>query len=118
MKYTVKQTDSQPERTVLRRPGKGGGGAGEGRGRLEREGGEQVPASERRGPAVQRSGCLVAQSHLTLGGPMHCSPPGSSVCGILQARVLEWVAMPSSRGSSDPRIKPRSPALQVDSLPV
>ena len=32
--------------------------------------------------------------------PMDCSPPGSSVRGILQARILEWVAMPSSRGSS------------------
>ena len=37
--------------------------------------------------------------------------------GILQARILEWVAMPSSRGSSDPRIEPRSPQLQADSLP-
>ena len=36
----------------------------------------------------------------TLCDPMDCSPPGSSVLGILQARVLEWVAMPSSRGSS------------------
>ena len=35
--------------------------------------------------------------------PMDCSPPGSSVQGILQARILEWVAMPSSRGSSQPR---------------
>ena len=35
--------------------------------------------------------------------PMDCSPPGSSVYGILQARILEWVAMPSSRGSSQPR---------------
>ena len=34
---------------------------------------------------------------------MDCSPPGSSVYGILQARILEWVAMPSSRGSSGPR---------------
>ena len=34
---------------------------------------------------------------------MDCSPPGSSVHGILQARILEWVAMPSSRGSSQPR---------------
>ena len=34
---------------------------------------------------------------------MDCSPPGSSVHGILQARILEWVAMPSSRGSSRPR---------------
>ena len=34
---------------------------------------------------------------------MDCSLPGSSVLGILQARILEWVAMPSSRGSSQPR---------------
>ena len=34
---------------------------------------------------------------------MDCSPPVSSVRGILQARILEWVAMPSSRGSSQPR---------------
>ena len=37
--------------------------------------------------------------------------------GILQARILEWVAMPSSWGSSQPGLKPRSPASQVDSLP-
>ena len=36
----------------------------------------------------------------TLSDPMDYSPPGSSVHGILQARVLEWVAVPSSRGSS------------------
>ena len=36
-----------------------------------------------------------------------CSPPGSSVHGILQARILEWVAMPSSRGSSPPRDRTR-----------
>ncbi|KAB0350400.1 hypothetical protein FD754_015257 [Muntiacus muntjak] len=41
----------------------------------------------------------------------------STVHGILQARILEWVAFPFSRGSSQPGIKPRSPALQVDSLP-
>jgi len=35
----------------------------------------------------------VAQSYLTLGNPMDCSPPGSSVHGIFQARVLEWVAI-------------------------
>ena len=39
----------------------------------------------------------------TLCDPMDCSPPGSSVCGVLQARMLEWVAMPFSRGSSRPR---------------
>ena len=42
------------------------------------------------------------QSYLTLCNPMDCSLPGSSVHGILQARILEWVAMPSSRGSSRP----------------
>ena len=45
----------------------------------------------------------LLQSSLTLFDPMDCSPPGSSVHGILQARILEWVAMPSSRGSSQPR---------------
>ena len=43
------------------------------------------------------------QSCLTLCNPIDCSLPGSSVHGILQARTLEWVAMPSSRGSSWPR---------------
>ena len=43
------------------------------------------------------------QSFSTLCDPMGSSPPGSSVHGTLQARVLEWVAMPSSRGSSRPR---------------
>jgi len=46
---------------------------------------------------------LVAQLNLTLYNPMDYSPPGSSVHGILQARILEWVAMPFSRGSSQPR---------------
>ena len=45
----------------------------------------------------------VAQSCPTLCNPMDCSPPGSSVHGILQARVLEWVAISFSRGSSRPR---------------
>ena len=58
---------------------------------------------------------LVAQSCLTLSDPMDCSPPGSSVRGIFQARILEWVTL-LSRGSSPPGIEPRSPALQMDSL--
>ena len=45
----------------------------------------------------------VTQSCPTLCDPMDCSPPGSSVHGILQARILEWAAIPSSRGSSWPR---------------
>ena len=47
--------------------------------------------------------CSVTQLCLTLCGPMDCSPPGSSVHGILQVRILEWVAIPFSRGSSHPR---------------
>ena len=43
------------------------------------------------------------QSCLTLYDPMDCSPLGSSVHGILQARILKWAAMPSSRGSFQPR---------------
>ena len=46
---------------------------------------------------------LVAQSCLFLCNPMDCSLPGSSVHGILQVRILEWVAIPFSRGSSQPR---------------
>ena len=46
---------------------------------------------------------LVIESCLTLGDPMDCSPPGSSVHGIPQARILEWVAILFSRGSSQPR---------------
>ena len=57
----------------------------------------------------------LAQSGPTLWDPMHCSPPGSSVHGTLWARILEWVAMPSSRGSSWP--KDWTPdLLQEDSL--
>ena len=49
---------------------------------------------------------------------MDCSPPGSSVHEILQARTLEWVAYPFFRRSSWSGIEPGSPALQVDSLPA
>ena len=47
---------------------------------------------------------LVAQSCPILYDPMDCSLPGSSVRGILQAWILEWVAIPFSRGSSWPRV--------------
>ena len=47
--------------------------------------------------------CSVAQSFPTLGDPMDCSPPGSSVHGIFQAELLEQVAISYSRGSSPPR---------------
>ena len=45
----------------------------------------------------------LTQLCLTLWDPMDCSPPGSSLHGILQARILEWVAISFSRGSSRPR---------------
>ena len=55
--------------------------------------------------------CLHAkslQSWPTLCYPMDCSPPGSSAHGILQARILKWVAMPSSRDLPNPGIEPTS----------
>ena len=62
------------------------------------------------------------QSCPTLCNPMDCSPPGSSVHGILQARILEWVAMPSSRDSSQPRDQTQVSYLllhwQAGSLPL
>ena len=60
---------------------------------------------------------LVAQSYLTLCSAVSCSLPGSSVRGISQARILEWIAVSFSRGLPDPGIEPRSPALQAGSLP-
>ena len=61
------------------------------------------------------------QSCPTLCNSMDCSPLGSSVHGIFQAKILEWVTISSSRGSSQPGIEPKSPvspALQADSLPL
>ena len=54
--------------------------------------------------------CLVAQLCLTLCDPMDSSPPGSSVHGILQARVLEWVPLPSPGDLPSPGIEPVSSA--------
>ena len=59
---------------------------------------------------------LVAQLCPTLCSPMECSPPDSSVHEILQARILEWVAILFFRDLPNPVIKPRSPTLQADSL--
>ena len=55
----------------------------------------------------------IAQSCLTL-----CDSIDYSVYGILQARILEWVPFPSPGDLPNPGIKPRSPALQADSLPA
>ena len=50
----------------------------------------------------------VAQSCPTLCDPVDCSPPSSSVHGILQARILEWLPFPSGGDLPDPKIKPGS----------
>ena len=60
--------------------------------------------------------CLVAQSCPILCSLMDCSLLGSSVHGILQARILKWVAMPSPGDLPNPGIEPRPPALQANSL--
>ena len=59
----------------------------------------------------------VAQSCPTLCDPMDCSPPSSSVRGILQARTLEWVAISFFGDLPDPGIEARSPTLQADAEP-
>ena len=65
----------------------------------EEPGGLQSIGSQRVGHNLVK----VPQLCLTLCDPMDCSLPGSSVLGILQARILEWIAIPFSRGSSQPR---------------
>ena len=54
-------------------------------------------------PILYAHGAKSLQSCWTLCNLLDCSPSGSSVHRILQARILEWVAMPSSRGSSPPK---------------
>ena len=57
--------------------------------------------------------CLATQSCLTLCDPMDCSLSVSSVHGILQAGILEWVAYPFSRGSSQPRNQTQISGIEV-----
>ena len=52
---------------------------------------------------ITNSAVLSHFSRVCLCDPMGCSPPGSSVHGILQVGILEWVAIPFARGSSQPR---------------
>ena len=64
----------------------------------------QPPVYHTRGMCVCLCVCVpVAQSCLTLCHPVDCSPPGSSVHGILHPRILEWVVIPFCRGFSCPR---------------
>ena len=58
----------------------------------------------------------IVQLCPTLFDPMDCSPPGSSVHGILQARIQDWVVISFPEDLPNPGIKPRSSAWQVDSL--
>ena len=58
----------------------------------------------------------VAQSCPTLCDPVDCNLLGFSIHGILQARILEWIAISSPGDLPDPGIKPRSPALGADAL--
>ena len=60
---------------------------------------------------------LVTHLRPALCSPMDCSSPGSSIHGITQARILEWVATPFSRGSSQPRGQTQVFALGANSLP-
>ena len=76
---------------------------------LPPEGGSECPLKD---------GCSAAQSCPSLGDPTDCSLQSSSVHGTLQKRILEWIAIPSSRGNlPNPGIESRSPALQANSLP-
>ena len=73
---------------------------------------------------ISYSACMYAKSlrsYLTLCKPMDCSPPGYSVRGILQARILKWVAGPPPGDLPNRGIEPASPVapvLQTDSLPL
>ena len=78
---------------------------------------DSLPLSHQGSPPYVLVKVSVAWSCLTLCDPVDGSPPGSSVHGIVQARILEWVAIPFSGDLPNSGIKPRSPALQADSLP-
>ena len=82
---------------------------------------ERVPGEQGGGTGILPSPnisvkVLVAQLCLTLCNPTDCSPPGSSVHGILQARILECIAIPFPGDLPNPGIESRSPTLQEDSL--
>ena len=95
-------------RTLAERAGRatchvaGASGAAVGGEAPREEGGSGWLRAQREGPDGQQQGDAVCVGRVRLCGPVDCSPSGSSVCGILQARTLEWGAMPSSRGSSRP----------------
>ena len=67
---------------------------------------------------IPGGGGLVIKSYWTLYNPMDCSPPGSSVHGVSQARILEWVSIFFSRGSFQSRGGTHISCSAVDSLPL
>ena len=69
-------------------------------------------------PASMVRDNIKVKVKVTQSCPTLCDPIDYTVHGILQARILEWQPFPYSKGSSQPKIKPRSPTLQADSLPV
>ena len=75
-----------------------------------------TPPSGPGAPVSSHLMCFVAQLCPTLCNPMDCSPPGSSVHGILQMRILDGVPCPPPGDLPNPGIRPRSPALQADSF--
>ena len=75
-------------------------------------------AGEARWGSPKRCCCLVAKLRPTLRDPMDCSPPGSSVHGILQARYWSGLPRPLLGVLPNPGIETETPAWQADSLPV
>ena len=77
-----------------------------------------IVSDEQQRDSVMRA-CYVPSVVSDFYNPMDCSPPGSSVHGILQSRTLQWAASSSSRGTPYPGMEPAShvsPELQADSL--
>ena len=72
------------------------------------------PPKVRHSEKSESVSCSIVSLFVT---PWTIAPPGSSVHGILQARIMEWAAIPFSGDLPNPGIKPRSPALQAGSLP-
>ena len=70
------------------------------------------------GPRIEPMSLVLVKVKVTQSFLILCDPMDYTVRGILQARILQWVASPCSRGSSQPGTELRSPALQADSLPA
>ena len=78
--------------------------------------GEKRPGAWARVVSPCLSACSVAWPCLTLCDPKDCSPPGSSVRGVFQARMLEWVAISSSKGSSRSRDRTHISCVKIPAV--